>query len=119
MATGGEGAFPTTRWTLILGAQSSAEARRQALEYLATTYWKPLYVFLRKKGLDAQAAQDGVHEVVVQLLERDAIDSMRPERGRLRAYLRTVAQNYLINRHEKATAGKRTPSAQMSGAFTL
>ena len=103
----GPSSFPTTRWTLLLAARSSPEARRQAWAALTSTYWKPLYVFLRRKGLDAAEAQDGVQDVMALLLERDVLERVTPEKGRLRSYLRTIAQNYLATRHEAATAGKR------------
>lgn len=112
MEPSGPSRFPTTRWTLILAAASSPQARQQALTELMGVYWKPLYVFLRRKGLEAAAAEDAVQDVLLLVLERNALDKMRPERGRLRAYLKTVAQNYLINRHEKATAQKRGGVAQ-------
>jgi RNA polymerase sigma-70 factor (ECF subfamily) len=107
----GPASFPTTRWTLILAAKSSPEARREAWATLMTTYWKPLYVFLRRKGLDASAAQDGVQDVMTLLLEREVLDRVTPEKGRLRAYLRTVAQNWLNTRHEAAMAVKRGAGA--------
>ncbi len=103
----GPSSFPTTRWTLILGAKTSPEARRLAWATLTQTYWKPLYVFLRRKGLDATQAQDGVQDVMALLLERDVLAKVTPERGQLRSYLRAVAQNWLNSRHEAATALKR------------
>ncbi len=105
------GAFPTTRWTLIRAAKTSPEARREALTQLMTVYWRPLYVFFRTKGLDATAAQDAVQDLLVQVLERGALDRVDPEKGRLRAYLRTMAGNYLINQHDKAVAAKRGAGA--------
>ena len=99
--------FPTTRWTLILAAKSSPEARRVAFEELARIYWRPLFVYLRGRGLDATAAQDAVQDVLVQLLERDVVDKVNPQRGRLRAYLKTAAANHLANQHERAVAQKR------------
>ena len=43
--------FPTTRWTLILDSHRGGEAEKAALEQLCATYWKPVYFFLRRKGL--------------------------------------------------------------------
>jgi len=100
-------AFPTTRWTLILAAKSSPEARREALEQLMRAYWRPLFVFFRKKGLDDGAAQDAVQELLAQVIERDAMSKLSPERGRLRAYLRTMAGHLLINGYERGSAAKR------------
>jgi RNA polymerase sigma-70 factor (ECF subfamily) len=105
--------FTTTRWTLILEAKSSAEARRAALVQLFQTYWQPLYVLFRKKGLTADAAKDAVQQLAVQLIERDAIDRVDPARGRLRGYLRTAADNLLASQHETATAQKRGAGAEL------
>lgn len=104
-------AFPTTHWTLILAAKSSPEARRAALTQLMQTYWRPLYVFFRRKGLDGTAAQDAVQDLAVQLLERAAIEKLTPEKGRLRGYLRVAAANLLANRHERDVAQKRGAGA--------
>jgi len=113
MSIPGGAAFPTTRWTLILEAKASPQARRAALESLVSTYWKPLYVFLRRKGLPPEAAADAVQDLVVQLIERDVVAQLSPERGRLRAYLRASAANYLANRHERASAAKHGGGAQL------
>jgi DNA-directed RNA polymerase specialized sigma24 family protein len=99
--------FPSTRWTLILSAQQSPEARQAAMRELLGAYWQPLYVFVRRKGLDATAAQDAVQELVLRLWEQDFLRSLSPERGRLRSFLRTAAQNHLGHRHEKETAARR------------
>ena len=107
----GPAPFPTTRWTVILAAKTSPEARRQALEQLMTVYWRPLYVFFRRKGLGESAAQDAVQEVLLLVLERDAVDRLTPEKGRLRAYLRTVAGHWLITQHERGSAAKRGSGA--------
>ena len=105
--TGAGSIFPTTRWTLILAAKTSPEARHEALTHLMTAYWRPLYVFFRHKGLREAEAQDAVQEVMALVLEREAIDRASPEKGRLRAYLRTIASHWLISRHEREAAFKR------------
>jgi RNA polymerase sigma factor (sigma-70 family) len=99
--------FPTTRWTLILEAKGDATAKRRAFEELARVYWRPLFVFLRSKGLDAHAAQDATQELLFNLMQRDVVEKVTPERGRLRAYLKTAAANHLVHAHEKAVAQKR------------
>lgn len=103
----GSGAFPTTRWTLILSAKASATARAQALDALAATYWQPLYVFVRRKGLSPAAAQDLVQDLLALLIERDVLERLSPQRGRLRSFLRAAAANLMANQHERAAAKKR------------
>jgi RNA polymerase sigma factor (sigma-70 family) len=100
--------FPTTRWTLVLSArQGSEETRRAALETLLSTYWRPVYVYLRRKGLPPEAAEDAVQGLFLRLLEQDAIGRLDPERGRFRSYLLTSVENYLVNLHERDSALKR------------
>jgi len=99
--------FPTTRWSLILGSRQGAEARREALEALFAAYWKPLYFYLRRKGLRVEAAEDAVQGLFAQLLERDFLERLDPARGRFRSYLKTAADHYLVNLHEKDAALKR------------
>ncbi len=100
-------AFPTTRWTLILGAHESPEAAAEAWRHLLSTYWPPLYAFFRSRGLDPAAAADAVQGLSMELLERDVVHQLSPERGRLRGFLKVAADHFLLREHEKATAAKR------------
>lgn len=103
----GSGRFPTTRWTLILSARSGEEQRRVALETLCTAYWRPVYLYMRRKGLDAEAAQDAVQGLFAQLIEKDFLARLDPTRGRLRGYLRASADNYLSHQRTASHAEKR------------
>lgn len=107
MEAAGRHGFPTTRWTLIVSARESTSTRRLALDELLRLYWRPLYLFARRKGADADAAQDAVQGFITHLLERDFVDRLDPQRGRFRAYLKAAFSNYLVNQHERATAQKR------------
>ncbi len=100
-------AFPTTRWTLILGARESPEAAAEAWRHLLSTYWPPLYAFFRARGLSAADASDAVQSFAVELLEREVVQQLTPERGRLRGFLKVAADHFLLRQHEKATAAKR------------
>jgi RNA polymerase sigma-70 factor (ECF subfamily) len=104
---GGGRQFPTTRWTLILSSRESPEARRQALEQLLTTYWRPLYFFGRRKGCREDAAKDAVQGFFLHLLERDFLERLDPAKGRFRAYLKTSFDHYLVNLYEREAAQKR------------
>jgi RNA polymerase sigma-70 factor (ECF subfamily) len=99
--------FPTTRWTLILESQRDAGAANAALEQIASTYWRPLYLFLRRKGVESATAEDLVQGFFVQLLERPFVTRLDPGRGRLRSYLLTGLEHYRINVHAKETAQRR------------
>lgn len=99
--------FPTTRWTLILASQQGGGTQKPALEQLCATYWKPVYFFLRRKGLAPEAAEDAVQGFFLHLLERDFLARLDPARGRFRSYLLRALEHYLVNLHERAAAQKR------------
>src|SRR6266851_6089993 len=99
--------FPTTRWTLVLSAREGIEKKRAALEELLTTYWRPLYAYVRYKGLDAETAKDAVQGLILHLLERDFLERLDPAKGRLRGFLKKAMDNFLVNLHERETAQRR------------
>ena len=99
--------FPATRWTLIQSSRESDSARREALDVLLTTYWKPLYFYARRKGMNIEAAKDAVQGFFAQLLEQDFLARPDPNKGKFRGYLRTSFDHYLANLHESQSAQKR------------
>jgi RNA polymerase sigma-70 factor (ECF subfamily) len=111
--------FPTTRWTLILSAREGEDARRAALEALFGSYWRPAYVYLRRKGLTAEAAEDAVQGLFLRLVERDALARLDPSRGRFRSYFLTALENHLVNLHEHQSARKRGGSVQIVPIETI
>jgi RNA polymerase sigma factor (sigma-70 family) len=104
---GGEREFPNTRWTVIASSRSGADARAKALEELLASYWKPLYFYVRRKGLSIEDSKDAIQGFCVHLLDREFLERLDPEKGRFRSYLRTAMDNFLVNRHEQAAAQKR------------
>src|SRR5262245_10379570 len=105
--------FPDTRWTLVLATRQGGEARRSALETLLSAYWRPLYLFARRKGLTSEAAEDAVQGFFLKLLEHDFPDRLDPARGRLRSYLLTGLERHLVNLHEHDAAQKRGGGARL------
>jgi RNA polymerase sigma-70 factor (ECF subfamily) len=99
--------FPTTRWTLILSSRGNADAERGALEALLTAYWRPLYLFLRRKGVEPVEAEDLVQGFFLKLLKHDVVSRLDPARGRLRSYLLAGLENHRRNVHEKDSALRR------------
>jgi RNA polymerase sigma-70 factor (ECF subfamily) len=105
--------FPPTRWTLVRSAAQGPEARRAAMEELLALYWKPLYVYARRKGRSVEDAKDAVQGFCAHLLDRDFLARLDPGKGRLRAYLRASLDHYLINEHEREAAQKRGGGARI------
>jgi RNA polymerase sigma factor (sigma-70 family) len=100
-------AFATTRWSVVLTAQGDSPAADEALEQLCSTYWWPLYSFVRRQGYSPEEAQDLTQGFFARLLERKDLETVRQERGRLRSYLLASFKHYLINERDRATTLKR------------
>lgn len=100
--------FRTTHWSVVLlaGRQSSPDALR-ALEQLCRSYWYPLYAFARRKGCTAEDAQDLVQGYFEQLLVRNDLTCVHPQKGRFRTYLLTTLGHYMSNQWDRARAAKR------------
>jgi DNA-directed RNA polymerase specialized sigma24 family protein len=108
---GYDAAFHTTHWTEIFDAQSADEPRRrEALEHLLRSYWKPVYCYLRCKGYEREQAEDLTqvffHEV---LLGRGLIEQADKAKGRFRTLLLTALGRYTTDVRRIERAKRRTP----------
>jgi RNA polymerase sigma factor (sigma-70 family) len=100
-------AFATTHWSVVLTAQGRSPAADEALEKLCRTYWWPLYGFVRRSGYKPEEAQDLTQGFFALLLERQDLDAVRQEKGRLRSFLLVSLKNFLGKAHRRAMAVKR------------
>jgi RNA polymerase sigma factor (sigma-70 family) len=100
--------FPTTRWSRVLAAGDHAgPAAGEALAELCAAYWYPLYAFVRRKGYPPEEAADLVQGTFLTLLDRDALASVAPQRGRFRSFLLAVCSNHLADCRDRDRAAKR------------
>lgn len=91
---------------MAAGDRQSAVSRK-ALAALCETYWKPLYVFLRRRGHSESDAQDLVQEFFTRFLEKDYIKDVRRERGRFRSFLLASLKHFLADEWDKSQRQKR------------
>jgi RNA polymerase sigma factor (sigma-70 family) len=103
----GAAAFTTTHWSVVLEAQGESPAAQEALEKLCRTYWRPVYGFVRRKGVGPEEAKDLTQGFFAMLLERRDLNTVRQEKGRLRSYLLTSLKHFLTNERNRAMAIKR------------
>jgi RNA polymerase sigma factor (sigma-70 family) len=104
----GNANFNTTRWSLVVAAAKSPSPQaRAALEELCGSYWYSVYVFVRRRGKQADDARDLTQEFFARLLEKDYLESADRERGRFRTFLLTAVSHFLSNEQERACAQKR------------
>jgi len=107
-ALGARSRFDTTRWSLVLATgDSRSSAARRALAELCEVYWYPLYAHVRRQGYSADDCQDLIQSFLLLLLEREDLQSLRPERGRFRAFLLASLRNFLSNARVHQQALKR------------
>ena len=98
----------STHWSVVLRAgQSDNSDARGALEILCQRYWYPLYVFVRKKGLRPEEAEDTTQGFFARLIDKHVLERAAPTRGRFRSFLLASLQNYLANEWDQAAAQKR------------
>jgi len=90
-------AFATTCWSEVRRAALLSGGASESLERLCSTYWFPLYAFLRRSGHDPDDAQDYVQSFFADLLSRDSLQAADPSRGRFRTFLLTACRNHVAN----------------------
>lgn len=101
------GGFQPTLWTVVLKARdASAPARREALERLFATYWKPVYFYLRRAH-DPEAAQDLAQGFFTAFLEKDYLQYVDRSRGTFRTFLVVALQHFVSDERDRACARKR------------
>ena len=106
-------AFVTTQWSVVLAAQGSSPAADAALETLCRGYWRPLYGFVRRRGIRPEEAEDLTQAFFARLIERRDLDAVRKEKGRLRSYLLVALKHFLSNERQRANAIKRGEGKQL------
>jgi len=106
-ARNGAVAFATTRWSVVLDAQSQSPAAQDALEKLCRIYWRPLYAFARRQGCDPDEAQDLTQGFFQLLLTRRGLDTVRREKGRLRSYLLVCFKHFMAGERRREMTLKR------------
>jgi RNA polymerase sigma factor (sigma-70 family) len=100
--------FVTTRWSVVLAAQSDASQHaHNALETLCRVYWPPLYAYARRRGHSPHDAEDLTQGFFARLLEKEWIDSAQQDRGRFRQFLLMAFKRFMANEWDAARRLKR------------
>jgi RNA polymerase sigma-70 factor (ECF subfamily) len=100
---GAKRSFQSTLWTVVLAAKDpSSPDRREALQQLIETYWKPVYLFIRRRGNDREASKDLAQGFFTALLERQFLQYVQRDRGKFRTFLLTALEHFMADEHDRA-----------------
>jgi RNA polymerase sigma-70 factor (ECF subfamily) len=94
--------WETTRWSVVRRAGHGGE--RAALSALCKGYWHPVRAFIRGHGLGREEAVEVTQGFFALILARRDLETVQPDRGRFRSWLRSCARHYVLNHldHERA-----------------
>jgi DNA-directed RNA polymerase specialized sigma24 family protein len=100
--------FATTQWSIVKAAAGkSSAAAKTALENLCTTYWTPVYAFVRQRGYSQPDAEDLTQAFFMHLLDSDFLQTADRDRGRFRSFLLKSVSNFLSVDRRKRDTEKR------------
>jgi DNA-directed RNA polymerase specialized sigma24 family protein len=102
------GRFKTTHWSVVLAAAAAdAPAAQDALNRLCSTYWYPLYAWMRRQGYSPHDAQDLAQTFFIHLFDKERLRTTSPQKGKFRSFLLASLKHFLANERDKVQALKR------------
>lgn len=100
--------FTTTHWSVVLEAgRDESPKAREALGTVCRAYWYPLYAYVRRKGYEAEEAQDLTQEFFARLIARNYLSVADRHKGKFRSFLLGSLEHFLAREWSKARAQKR------------
>jgi len=100
-------AFTTTHWSVVLTAAQDSPRSEDALATLCGVYWRPLYVYVRRRGYGEHDAQDLTQAFFARLLEKNYVAQADREKGRFRSFLLASMNHFLANEWDRSSTLKR------------
>lgn len=100
--------FSATSWTnLQMAHQGNPAQAEAALEKLCRSYWYPLYAHVRRRGFDADQAQDLTQDFFQRILRENYLGSADRTKGKFRSFLLAALDHFLLDQRKRANAQKR------------
>jgi DNA-directed RNA polymerase specialized sigma24 family protein len=100
--------FPVTHWTDIVAARREGSASAtEALNRLCSTYWYPIYAYIRRKGHSDADAKDIAQAFFFHVLERNLLGAADRTKGKFRSFLLGSLNYFLANLKDFEQAKKR------------
>ena len=100
--------FNTTCWHVVTSSQNQDSAvRHESLGELYRAYWYPLFAYLRRKGHSQDQASDYVQGFFLELIDKDFLAAVSPEKGRFRWFMMSAIGRFVSKQTAKQFAQKR------------
>lgn len=106
----GNGAWEPTSWTTIIQARSGASdsERQRALSRIAERYQNPIRGEIERRWrCSSEEAEDLKQAFFLDILQRDFLGSVDPQKGRFRAFVKACISNFLKDRLKERATLKR------------
>lgn len=91
----------------MLQARGDSPDARLALSDLCGAYYAPVFAFISRAALNADAARDLTQEFFVRFLSRRPLENVEASKGRFRSYLLGAVKHFLADAHDHAHRLKR------------
>ena len=100
--------FNTTCWHIVTSSRDQDSAvRQESLGELYRAYWYPLFAYLRRKGHSQDQASDYVQGFFLELIDKDFLAAVSPEKGRFRWFMMSAVGRFVSKQTAKQMAQKR------------
>ena len=100
------------QWTVVLEARRQDTSRAmEALAWLCQAYWQPVYAYVRLRGHSPAEARELTQEFFSRLLQNKTLAYMKKDCGKLRSFLLTAMNHFLVDEARKGRLATPEPSA--------
>ena len=100
--------FNTTCWHVVTSSQDQdSSVRRESLGELYKSYWYPLFAYLRRKGHSMDAASDHVQGFFLELIDKDFLSAVNPDKGRFRWFMMSAIGRFVSKESARQQTQKR------------
>jgi RNA polymerase sigma-70 factor (ECF subfamily) len=107
------GLLPHTPWTKLVRARGGEgeTVAQAALGEIVGLYWRPIHVCIQKRGFDSHDAEDLTQEFLSSIVQKGQFETVERDKGRLRSYLLTALNHFLINTRRARSIQRRGSGA--------
>src|SRR5215831_9643467 len=107
--------FPTTAWSMVVKAGNpQSQLFKESLARLCSSYWYPVFVFIKGKGFKSEEARDYTQEFFARVIEKQYLAGLDRSKGRFRSFILASVTHFLSNRLD----AQRTPYGQKTRSYS-